>query len=93
MLLVLHITLGVLLLLGFITRFIAVLTKKIDASYGRKFVGGLGIALVLSGIGLEIITKSPLKGACLSSLSIIAVIIILEAGLSYVQKRKFLLSK
>jgi hypothetical protein len=92
-LLILHISLGVLLLLSFITRFIAVIAKKIDPKFGKAFVASLGFALVGSGVALSVVTKSPLTGTCLSALGIIAVIIALEFGLQIFVKSRLYSNK
>ncbi len=88
-LLIVHLSLGALLIISVIVRFIGVMTHRIDSQVGKYFVVGLGSALVLSGVALEIITKSPLTGACLSSLAIISAIILYELGLGYLVKSKF----
>ncbi len=91
-LLILHISLGALLVLSFVIRFVAVITKRINPKTGRHFVEGLGFALVSSGVALVFVAKAPLTGACLSSLTIIFTIIALEYGLSFA-KPKTLLDK
>jgi hypothetical protein len=83
-LLILHISLGVLLLLAFIVRYIAVLTKKITPQTGRSAMTILATALVASGVAVGIVYKAPITGDCLKSLGIIALVIVLEYGLQSV---------
>lgn len=86
-LLVLHILTGTALLLVFVGRFIGVLTKKIEPSVGRSLIGGLSIALLSSGFALVIVAKDPVTGACISSIAIIAGVVVLEYGLAFAKKK------
>lgn len=82
-----HILLGFSLLVAFVTRYVAVLTKKISPKAGRTFIAGLSAALLASGFALVAVTKAPLTGACLASLLIIAAVVTLEFGLVFVRKK------
>jgi hypothetical protein len=86
-LLILHISLGALLVVTAITRAIAILAQKISPKTGRYFVVGLGSALIASGLALVITTHSSLTGICLASLVIVSAIIASELGLEYFAKK------
>ena len=92
-LLILHVSLGAMLLIVFVARFILVISKRIGLKAGRSFVGGLGLALVASGVSLSVVTKSPLTGTCLSALGIIAFVVALEVGFSQLLKNKVSIDK
>ena len=86
-LLIVHILIGFTLLAVFIVRYVGLLTHKLESNQGRALILGLGSALVASGLVLVVLAHSTLTSACLSSLSIIAVIGVLEAGLYQIGKR------
>jgi hypothetical protein len=86
-LLILHISIGLALLATFVVRYIGLLTRRIEPQQGRSLILGLGSALVASGLVLVVVTQSTLSSACLSSLGIIAVIGVLEAGLYSLGRR------
>jgi hypothetical protein len=80
-LLILHITLGTVLLLVFIVRYIAVLAKKISPKTGRSSIAVLAVALVSSGVALGIVYKAPITSACIDALGIIGFVVVLEYAL------------
>lgn len=77
-LLILHITLGSVLLVAFVVRYVAVLMGKIAPQTGRSSITVLAVALVASGVALGIVYKAPLTSACLSALAIIGIVVVLE---------------
>ena len=81
LLLIAHILIGLALLVAFMVRFVMVLAKRISSNQVRGLILSLTSALVLSGFLLVLIAHSPLTGACLSSLVIIAVVGALEGAL------------
>jgi hypothetical protein len=86
-LLIFHITIGFALVATFVVRYVGLLTRKLHSSQGRGLILGLGSALVVSGLVLVVVAHSTITSACLSSLGIIAVIGVLEAGLYGIGKR------
>ena len=87
-LLIAHITIGALLVLSVIVRFMAVVLGKINFRTGRYYVVGLGAALVASGTALVIVAHSPLTGACLSALAIVIAVLAYEFGLEYLMNKR-----
>jgi hypothetical protein len=87
-LLALHILIGFSLLTTFIVRYLGVLTKKIDPKNGRNLISVLGISLIASGTALVIVDKAPISGACISSIVIIAVVVMSEFILNTLARKK-----
>jgi hypothetical protein len=86
-LLITHILIGLALVTTFVVRYLAVFTKRIETEQGRGLILGLSTALVASGFALVIVAHSPLTGACLSALAIVAVVGALEGALQLIGKR------
>ena len=77
-LLIIHISLGAVLVATFLYRGFAIFTAKINHNKGRQAVPILGAGIVTSGAALSIIAHSEISSICLSSIVVIAVIIIAE---------------
>ena len=92
-LLILHITLGSILVVVFVARYVAVLAKKIAPSTGRNGIAALATALVASGVAVSIVYKAPITKACLSSLGIIATVVVLEYALQWFAPKQLPASK
>jgi TRAP-type C4-dicarboxylate transport system permease small subunit len=76
--LVIHILLAAFVLIGFGYRYFQAFKNKTYPKSGIKSLFSGSIALVITGIILSLLSKSPLTSLCLSSLGLITGLIVIE---------------
>ena len=86
-LLLFHIISASLLLVVFLVRYVMVIAGKAPVTAGRWPIAVLGVAMLGSGVALEITRHSSLTHTCTVALEIIGLVVVLEGVLQVMARR------
>jgi surface polysaccharide O-acyltransferase-like enzyme len=82
-----HVLLAVFVTAGFMFRYFQTFKAKSYSTNGRKTIYTGAALLVVSGVGLSIISKDPMTSICISSLALISILMVMELGIVGLAKK------